>query len=421
MIILYNLFQWLLLAVFLPVSPLFLLVPKYRRRIPARLGLGLARRVASLPPGPRIWFHALSVGETASLRPLLQQVRRRRPDIVVILSSTTAGGARYAESLGSLVDCHIPFPFDFWPVAARFVRLTRPRAFVLVETDFWPNILWTLARSGVPCLLVNGRITRESFRRYRLVRPLAASMFTRFSRVTMQMEADARRMAALGVPPERVRACGNLKFDLDGAAGSGGELDLGLPDNALILVAGSTHAGEEEIVAAAAAALKPRFPSLYIIVAPRDPSRGARVAEIAAGAGLRPVLRSAGTPARRGDALVLDSIGELARVYAGAACAFIGGSLVPRGGHNPLEAAAASVPVLFGPHMDDFAEIAAALVSCGGAVQTASAGLTAALENLLADEKIRRRMGKRGREFVGRHRGAAARCLDVVEEVIGHG
>ena len=417
MIFFYSILQWLLLVFLAPLLPLFMLVPKYRQRIPARLGIGLGRRLAGLRSGPRLWIHALSVGEAASARPLLAALRARRPDLVIIMSATTTGGWKMICDFGDLVDCRVPFPFDLPLVVPRFLRLLRPDLFVLVETDFWPGLLAALTRRRIPAVLVNGRFSADSFARYQRLRWLFAPMFSSFTRVSMQMEKDAGRLAALGVAKEKIIACGNLKFDYSPARTGAPEITL--PKGALVLVAGSTHDGEEEPLCRALAALVDQWPALYTIIAPRRPQRAGAVMSLAAAHGLRPALRSQGGDGRE-TVLVLDTLGELAGLYRLAALAFIGGSLIPEGGHNPLEAAAHGVPVLFGPHMEDFSEIAAALEAEGGARQTTAAGLERDLSLLLADAEARRRMGEHGLALVRRHQGAAGRCLSMIEEVLDH-
>ena len=249
---LYNIIQ---LPVLFFLLPLLVVVGgvrrKYRGRILRRLGMGLVR-AATERSGPRLWVHALSVGEAASVRPLLEAVRRQMPEAVVLFSTTTRGGAEFARgAMEDLVDQFVPFPFDLLWVVRRFVRVLEPDLFLLVETDFWPNVLGELRRRGVPCLLVNGRITERSFRRYRRFAFLFRPLFRSFGRISMQMEEDVRRLVELGVEPERLVACGNLKYDLEEPAGGQAPAGLEGLGGRRLLVAGSTHAGEERLLLAA--------------------------------------------------------------------------------------------------------------------------------------------------------------------------
>lgn len=423
MLIIYNILQLLALLLLWPWLGLWLLFStKYRSRVPRRLGLGLQALVKGLRPGPRIWLHALSVGEVASARPLLAAMRREMPEAVIILSTTTSGGEACGRGLGGLIDCLIPFPLDLSWVAAWFVKVVRPSLFVLVETDFWPNLLACLAREKVPALLVNGRITKPSMALYQRGRLLFAPLFASFHRISMQMAEDADRLASLGVAADTIVTCGNLKYDLAGtmaALPAGLELrECGLIGRPL-LVAGSTHPGEEELLLDALQALGPTFPDLAMVIAPRRVERAREVVALANRRGLVCNLRTA-SPATPCQVLILDTLGELAQVYRQADLAFVGGSLVAAGGHNPLEPAFFAKPVLFGPDMSDFAEISRDLLVAGGAEVVTASTLPAVLAALLTDNAKRRRMGQAAGTLIAAHQGAADRCLALIKEALGH-
>ena len=417
---LYTIVTSLLLLLALPVLPFVAGRARYRRRLLARLGVGLADRLAT-PGQPDaglcFWVHALSVGEVTSALPLVRGLRAHWPQARIVFSATTASGEQVArtlmEPLGATV---IAAPLDLGPVAPRFVRLIRPDLFLLVETDFWPNWLHCLQRAGVATLLVNGRVSAQSHARYQRFALFFRPMFRTFNLLAMQTAADADKMIALGVDAERVVTLGNLKFATAPAAA--GRMDgsnrptkvaWGFAPAAPLWICGSTHPGEEAMLLQVYGRLRVDLPDLQLLVAPRRIERRGEIRTTARAHGLNCRTRT-GDGVQQGPVLILDTIGELAGCYAMAEVVFIGGSLVPAGGHNPLEPAAAGVPVLFGPHMEDFAEIAAALTACGGGRQVDSVdALTAALRGILADAALRRTMAA-----------AAAACVRANSGVVEH-
>lgn len=375
MLLIYNLLQVLSLLLCLPVLALVvLLVPKYRGQTWRRFGFGLAALVKGLPAGrPRIWVHGLSLGEVTSARALVRGLRETYPEALLIFSTTTTSGRRQAEAvIASDVDLLIAFPLDFYWSVNRFVELLAPDLFVMVETDLWPNFLAALKRRQVAAVLVNGRISAESLARYRRFPAFFAGLFNSFAYLAMQTGEEAANLAALGVAPEKLVTLGNLKYDARfEKSRAGGEAErfaglLPLLSGRTVWVAGSTHPGEEEVVLQTYSELRAQFPELYLILAPRNPGRVGEVGRLAAGLGLRAVLRSQ-AGADGGDLLLLDTMGELAGLYSLGSLAFVGGSLVPERGHNPLEPVLFGQPVMFGPHMEDFAEIADELLAVGAA------------------------------------------------------
>lgn len=401
--------------------PLILSTEKRRRTVLGRLGIR-----SDLPPArageKRIWVHALSVGEVLSSAPLVAALRRRYPrDVIVFTASTLTGFAIARKRIAPHVDGVGLFPYDLILSVRWVADRISPKMVVMVESDLWPNFLHEMDRRGVPVTLVNGRLSDRSFAGYKRFPSVFRPLFSRFARVCAQSAEDARRFRRMGVPPDRVIAAGNLKFDHPPPDASPEGLDalrssLGIEPGRRVLAAGSTHAGEEAILAEALRILRRDFPDLFCIAAPRDPNR--------AGEGVR-VFREKGFSFRRlsakgdgADGVVIDAMGLLARLYGLADVAFVGGSLVPFGGHNPLEPAALSKPVAFGPHMHAFREISRELLAAGGAVRaTDAASLAEVAGRLLADPDRAARMGGKGRAVVDAHRGAVDRTLAVIDAV----
>lgn len=382
------------------------------------------------PAAPCIWLHALSVGETASALPLLRALRKRYPRATLVLSSSTrAGAARAAENSAGLVNRHLVMPYDLPWLSSRVVREVRPDLFILVETDFWPNLLWSLRLARVPMLLVNGRISAASWRYYRWLRPLVRPLcFAPFALLAMQTGAEAERLLGWGVEPARVGVMGNLKYP---AAVEGARrvrkitrAELGLEQSRILWVAGSTHAGEEEILFKVFRRLLADFPALFLVLGPRRVERAAAVAALAEQEGCRVRRRrqpsaSPATP-QPADVLVLDRYGELPALYALAEVVFIGGSLVPAGGHNPLEAAVWQKNIFFGPHMEDFAEISRDLLAVGGGTQVVDEDdLLAKMRRCLADPAPGAAAGQRAAALLtDRSRGVLAAHLQAVRSLL---
>ncbi len=343
-----------------------------RRRMRERLGLGLP---AAGPPPGGIWIHALSVGEVLSALPLVEALQDDCPQAGLVVTVATAQGMQVASrALGGKVRWLLPMPLDFPRSAARMVDFAQPSLFVLVETDIWPGLPRLLELRGVPSLLVNGRVSPRTFGLYRRFAPLVRRLFDRFSLCLMQTPLDRERLLAVGVSPHRVLTAGNIKFDRRSDPMGSGEraawqARLGLSPGDRILVAGSTHPGEEALVLEAFRRLGAADRRLRLIIAPRRVETAPGLLQQALAMGLSARMRSAGPRQAPGwGVLVIDTLGELARLYGLADISYVGGSLVPAGGHNLLEPAAFGSPVIFGPHTDNFDEMARSLEAAGGGV-----------------------------------------------------
>jgi 3-deoxy-D-manno-octulosonic-acid transferase len=390
--------------------------PAYAENLRQRLGhLG-----DDLPGEPRAWVHAVSVGEAAAAAPLVHAIRRRWPQFSIVLSTVTPTGARVVKGELARAATHCYFPLDLPGPVKRALDAVRPRFFIGLETELWPNFLGALAARGIPTLIANGRISDRSFRRYRLVRPFVARMLRHVSVFGMQSEEDARRIIALGAPAERVIVTGNLKADARPDA-SGGGYDwgaaLGLGPRSALWIAGSTHRGEEEAVLEAFQQVRSRFPQLRLLLAPRHPERADEVERLVHERGLATRRRTALDATGAGEAVViLDTVGELASLYRWADVVFVGGSLVPSGGHNMLEPAQMRKPILFGPHTENFRESAGLLLGAGGALVVKDAvELGREVERVLEDPGLGRAMGEAAFAAVATRQGALERTLALVE------
>ncbi|HXE30544.1 MAG TPA: 3-deoxy-D-manno-octulosonic acid transferase [Terriglobales bacterium] len=390
---------------------------RYTRFLGERFG-----RVRGVGPGT-IWIHAVSVGEALAVERLIAQLRLRFPGRPVVLSVTTATGRAVAERRIA-ADQIFYFPLDFRFVARRSLRAIRPELVLIAETEIWPNFLLEAALQRVPVMFINGRISGRSYARYRLIRRLLRPTLRRVSSFLMQTATDAERVTELGASPEKVQVAGNLKFDLIPPEQPAflrllrGRLEAA--GIAHVLVAGSTMETEEEPVLRAFAAARASAPvpeAMLLVLAPRHPQRFDHVAELIAAQGVRCVRRSRLEESELpgGGVLLLDSLGELASCYQLAEMAFVGGSLAPHGGHNILEPAYWGVPVVFGPHMENFAQIAEQFLSAGAALRAESAHeLGHVWRRLLADPGLRARVGGEARALLHSQRGATDRALEAI-------
>ena len=421
----YLLYEVALYLVLIIGLPFFLLRRKYAHTFAARMGHYLGA-----PRTHDVWIHAVSVGEALAAKPVVDAMLRIRPSTSLVFTTTTATGQAQAKRLFPAATVTY-FPLDFSVAVKRFLSHHRPRVFAAMETEIWPNVTRLAAARGLRLVLANGRISDRSFPRYRMARPIVARVLRHYDAILAREAQDAERFRAIGA--SEVEVAGNVKFDyLPDERPFDFDL-LGLANGRPIVVLGSTMEGEDE-------ALLPEVLRLgaFVVVAPRKPERfdvvagllqetrclrrsvTPSVSEGPGGAGGAPPERP-GPSLTLGvtDALLLDTIGELARVYRYAAAAFIGGSLVPTGGHNPIEAAAVGVPTCFGPHMSNFREIASVFLRNGAAAEVRNARDVAGfLKKMIDDPTARQTMGERARRVVEENRGAAERTARRIVELL---
>jgi 3-deoxy-D-manno-octulosonic-acid transferase len=425
----YFLYSLLMLLVLVALSPYFVYQALRHNKYVGSLGqrLGYLPVSFNLDGDESIWVHAVSVGEVLAARPLISELRRRYPKLRLFLSTTTLTGQQLARRNVSDVDAAFYFPFDWTFTARRTLNLVRPRLFVMMETEIWPNLLRECRRRGIRTVLVNGRVSYRSFPRYQLIRPFFRRVLADVDRFCVQGDETARRLEDLGANPARIVVTGSVKFDaLDAlpTPGRGPERVLRffrMSPGRPVLVAGSTLKGEEEAIIHAFNGLRRHGTNALLILAPRQPQRFAEVERLCRQEGLLTVRRSElpidAEP--RADAVVLDTIGELAQLYQVATVVFVGGSLVPAGGHNILEPAVCGRPIVFGAHMENFAEIAAAFLANGAAVQVRSEReLDETVVSLMDDPVRRARLGAAARALVDAHRGAKDKTLAVITSLL---
>ncbi len=386
------------------------------------------RMAVTLPPSPQgdpvLWIHAVSVGEVIGVSPLVRAMRSRHPHASIYLSTVTTTGKETAlERLGGVIDHHLFLPLDWSFLVRRVVARIKPQLFVVMETEVWPNLLHALALRGAKVAMVNGRLSPSSFDGYHRVVPLSKIVLGFFHVMAMQSPRDAARILALGASQEKVRVAGNLKYDqvasqLEDIDSQGIQASMGLKEGEEVLVAGSTHPGEEAILLDAFYKLKEEFPRLVLILAPRHPRRREEVEGLMRERGLSWVRRTEIEKRGQEPVILLDSIGELAGVYSMATLVFVGGSLVDKGGHNPLEPAFFSKPVLMGPSYYNFREVVDDLLEKGGIHLTSPSSLVEDMRSLLKDRGRTFLMGEKARRILMENKGALGRYMELLEALM---
>lgn len=404
---------------------------RYRKYI-GSLGerLGILPISLNLDREPSIWIHAVSVGEALTARAIAGDLKERYPHLRLFVSTTTMTGQQVARRSFPMADGIFFFPIDLTFIVRRVLSIIRPQLYVMMETEIWPNTLRLCRARGVRTLVANGRISARSYPRYRLVRPLFTRVLDLVDHFCVQGEETAGRLRGLGAPAERISITGSLKFDsLQPPVGAFAPSRT--PDRVLrffggaerrpIVVAGSTFPGEDEMLIRSFERIRTLVGNAMMILAPRRPERFGEVTDLARQAGFRTVRRTALVVGQElnADVVVLDTIGELAQVYQLATVVFVGGSLVNMGGHNILEPAVLGKAIVFGPHMQNFREIAEEFLRHGSAIQVGGAReLEDVLVDLLTRPERRRRLGESARALVEANRGARARTLEAIVRLL---
>lgn len=417
--ILYN----ALLAILFPIG-LAVIAVKARRQTghadSTRERLGY---VEKSPPGPVLWVHASSVGEMQAAVPLVRALLGEYPNKHIVVTSFTASGVRRARAaFGEDVQV-CPLPYDLPAFNRRFLNRIRPMAMIVLETEIWPNLYREVARRDIPLLLVSARITARSVRRYSWVKSLVHDALLAVRYIGAQSSMDAERFRYMGAAPDKIHVVGNLKFDIPESAETieqGRALRGIMFGQRPVLCAASTRVGEDEVVLEAFARVRKSQSDAALVIVPRHPERGVSIVTLAEAAGFRTALRSENEHPGDVDVYVVDTIGELNAFYAASDASFVGGSLVPIGGHNLLEPASMGVPVVTGPHHQNAPDIHRAMQASGAVITVADADeLGNAWNRLLGDPVLRDESGERARQIVEKNRGTLAAVMKDIHSFIG--
>jgi len=420
--LLYAIASWIALAL---LSPVLLFHPKVRHGIPFRLGL--YRRSFDTGKGrPRIWLHGASAGDLLSLQPMMRELRSRLPEACIIVTTITNSGLAMARKKLTEADVLLHAPYDVGLCTARAVAQLKPDLLVLEYTEIWPNLIRAAQRGGARIALTNGRFNPDKLSRYRALFAAIGNPLDRIDLFLMRSDEEAERALQLGAAPDRVWVTGNTKFDalvLDLPEERDQALrgDMGLAPGVPVLMAGSTHEGEEELLLPVYRELRGRWPDLALVIAPRYVERAGRILALCQAAGLSSRLRSQGAAGGSAAVTVLDTIGELAAAYRLATVVFVGGSFVTRGGQNVLEPAGQGKPVLFGPHMENFKDSVQVLVGRGGIQVTTPEQLGKVVAELLSRPEKIAALGELARQAVGAIRGASARNVEHMLRLLPRG
>lgn len=431
MIFLYNILYVMVIVLGFPlIVPLVLVSEKRRETLLPRLGMiplpgKITHGKSILDSQKRVWVHALSVGEVLSAIPLVNRLKEHSPAIDIVLSASTRtgydiAGRRFKNSLNGI----FYFPYDLAFSVKHITKKIDPDVVVIVETDIWPNFLFEMKRRNIPVILVNARLSKKSFVGYHRLRFFTQRLFLYFVHICTQSIQDAGHFQKLGVPMDRVTITGNIKFDDESRIPGSEEIEalkksMHIPQTRKILLAGSTHPGEESKLLNAFLRIKKKGMDLCLVVAPRNPKRAESVYGVFHSAGLSVALMKElkeKSKDKSHDVIVVDRLGVLKRLYAVADIAFVGGSLVNCGGHNPLEPAACSKPLLFGHDMSDFSDISKMLLEAGGAIRiTDASSLYSATTSLLKDPEKAREMGRNAFQVFKANKGAVGKTMAVIE------
>lgn len=421
----FNFTRILYTAIFYSIFPLVLLHLIWRgRRSPAYLARWRERFgffTPSIAPGG-IWVHAVSVGETMTVLPLVRMLKSRYPAMPIIFTTTTPTGSdRVKQALGDLV-FHVYVPYDLPGMVKRFLNRTKPSLILVMETEIWPNIFYECNRRDIPIILANARLSPRSFSRYGRFPKITQATMEKITVIAAQSNDDAQRFIALGAYRKRVRVTGNMKFDInipEELLQKSLDLRVSLGDSRPVWIAASTHAGEDEIVLKVFKQLRPEFPHLLLIVVPRHPERFDEVTALCKTSGFTVQRRS--TPESTGapDIYIGDTMGELLLLYGAADVAFVGGSLIPHGGQNLLEPAALGLPVVFGQYITNFQDIGRMLLEVQAAIRVDQADdLYGVVASLLKDPELRNNMGQRAKQLVQANRGAIKDLMLLMQPVL---
>ncbi|NOQ86011.1 MAG: 3-deoxy-D-manno-octulosonic acid transferase [Deltaproteobacteria bacterium] len=427
----YFIYNILLSITSILLSPLILFAllreEKYRMGLSQKLGFLPPHLLLKLSGSRPVWIHAVSVGEVTSTIPLIQEIKKRYPSQKIILSTVTVTGNYTATIRVREVDAVIYFPLDYPFIVKKVIRQIKPKLFIILETELWPNILRELKRNNIPSVVVSGRISNRSYHKYRWGRFFFTKVLDNIHLFCMQTEVDSKRIINIGADKDRVTTVGNLKFDQCVPTITTEEKEnlynmLSLKEGQTIFIAGSTHKGEENIVLEVFKNLKKTYEDLILILAPRHPERFDEVADLISHQKLRSIKKTKIKVAQKSnhhDIILLDTIGELSKLYSIGTIIFVGGSLVSTGGHNVLEPVAYKKAVIFGPHMDNFSEISRCLRESGGGFQVNNQEeFLSQTEMLLQNDVDRDKLGEKAFEVIAHNQGAINKSMEAIKRFL---
>jgi len=429
MYILYNILLFLAAIIGLPYYLLkMIFTGKYRKSLIPKLGGRQAQILASLTNAPRVWVHAVSVGEVTAAAPIVASLKQKRPDVEIIFSTSTETGQEMAHRLVKGVAAFIYFPLDIPCVVHKVIRSVRPDVFAMVETELWPNFLKICSLYNIQTLMVNGRISPRSFHKYQLTKFFWKRILTNLCAAGMIAQIDAERLKSIGIDSDKIQILGNAKYDSLAAMASPKLQEeitrlFNVQKNERFFVAGSTHQGEEEVIVDVYLELIKSYPDFKLVIVPRHIERTKDVLELLHKHNLQDVATVTALKAGKGRQgeriIVVDVIGELFKVYSLATVVYCGGSLVPKGGQNILEAAAWGKVIFYGPSMEDFTEEKALLENAGAGMEIkAAAELLHGIVQLLENPGELEQRGTRGKAIVAANMGAAVRYADLISKYL---
>lgn len=429
----YYLYNFLATVLFIFVILPYFTVRYFRekgfpRRFRQSMGFIRDDEIAAVAHKNCIWIHGASVGEIVATSPLVKEIRKAMPDAKILVSAVTTGGYNMAHQIIPEADAIIYFPLDLPFVSESFVKRIMPRIFMPVETELWPNFLRAIKLRRIPVMMVNGRISDKSVKSYRYLFGILADMMGSVTRFCMQSSIDAEYIAHLGAEKRRIFVTGNTKFDQTYAEVTPADLqqykdELGLGNDYPVIVAGSTHPTEEETLFQSFQEILKEFPKARLIIAPRKPGRVHEISKLAEkyglSLGLRSALKAMSNPRPRYQVVIIDTIGELGRIYAVGDAVFVGGSLIKHGGHNVLEPAAHAKPIIVGPSMSNFKDSFSLLSKVGACVQIKDGKeLTEEFLKIFKDDALRKKMGDASLQVIKENRGAAVRTIQYLQELL---
>lgn len=393
--------------------------PEYRYRWHERFAVYTNKKY----PQGVIWFHAVSVGEAEAIFPLVRTIRRQHPDAKLLITTTTPTGSARVKAVMQEAVTHVYLPYDLPDAVNRFMKCFKPKLAVIVETEIWPNLFACCGRNNIPLYIINARLSEKSSRGYQKIPFLTHPVLAQVNLIATQTQEDAHRYIAIGADCEKVKILGNLKFDIENPQSTieqGLQIKADFFGDRFVWLIASTHKDEETIFLEIYKEIKHKIPGLLLVIAPRHPERFADVKKLCEQQQLGVVMRTTGESVySETDVYLVDTMGELKMLYAASDIAFVGGSMVPRGGHNILEAAAVGVPVMFGPYMFNFKEIASGVLSCSAAIQCQNKDeIVNAIVTLYKQPDYRKVLAEKGLEFVRQNQGAISRIYAMLDSSI---